>query len=302
MASKNANLLYSKGLFQGDSLNYTYFMNEFALILAFAKRRKYTNSFFGRGHGRDVIDSRESSGRLPFQWLKYKYANRVYAVSEATKRYIQNRYPKFQGKIEVSYLGIEEPPYQTPEFESEVYTILSVGRVRNIKRYYLIAEALLHVDAQIKWVHIGGVSETDPTTSRFYRALKNLMTATNIEVDLKGEMTNEEVFDFYRNTPVDLLLSVSEDEGLPVSMMEAISFGVPILATDVGGNSEIVNEKTGKLIPKDFSYEEFTSILSELLSKYSRDLAVRKEIRMFWERNFENETNFKRFLEKTLGL
>ena len=45
--------------------------------------------------------------------------------------------------------------------------------------------------------------------------------------------------------PVDLFLTVSANEGIPVSIMEAQSFGIPVIATDVGGISEIVNNVNG---------------------------------------------------------
>lgn len=47
----------------------------------------------------------------------------------------------------------------------------------------------------------------------------------------------------------DLFVNMSLSEGIPVSIMEAISFGIPIIATNVGGNAEIVNDETGVLIP-----------------------------------------------------
>lgn len=48
---------------------------------------------------------------------------------------------------------------------------------------------------------------------------------------------NQLVYDFYRNNDVDVFVNLSESEGIPVSIIETISFGVPVVATDVGGNS-----------------------------------------------------------------
>ena len=48
----------------------------------------------------------------------------------------------------------------------------------------------------------------------------------------------------------DLLMNVSYFEGIPVSMMEALSVGIPLLGPDVGGVSEIIkNGYNGFLVP-----------------------------------------------------
>ncbi len=52
---------------------------------------------------------------------------------------------------------------------------------------------------------------------------------------LRGGISNAEVFQFYRDNKVDLFVNASTSEGLPVSIMEAISFGIPSIATNVGG-------------------------------------------------------------------
>ena len=67
-----------------------------------------------------------------------------------------------------------------------------------------------------------------------------------------GDLQEKDVFRTYLAGSINLFVSVSETEGLPVSIMEAISFGIPVMATDVGGCREIANAHTGVLISKDF--------------------------------------------------
>lgn len=57
------------------------------------------------------------------------------------------------------------------------------------------------------------------------------------DVELTVLLGNQLVYDFYRNNDVDVFVNLSESEGIPVSIIETISFGVPVVATDVGGNS-----------------------------------------------------------------
>ena len=46
---------------------------------------------------------------------------------------------------------------------------------------------------------------------------------------------------------IDLFINTSSSEGVPVSIMEALSVGIPIIATDVGGTKEIVTKTTARI-------------------------------------------------------
>ena len=62
----------------------------------------------------------------------------------------------------------------------------------------------------------------------------------DIDLHLFGHLDNNEIFNMYKNNSYDYFITLSESEGLPVSIMEAISCGIPVIATAVGGITEIV--------------------------------------------------------------
>jgi glycosyltransferase involved in cell wall biosynthesis len=59
---------------------------------------------------------------------------------------------------------------------------------------------------------------------------------------------------------------VSLSEGVPVSIMEAFSAGIPVYATNVGGTSEIVDNSNGKLLDVNISPEQ----LAEEIRSFQR--------------------------------
>ncbi|NCO54621.1 MAG: glycosyltransferase, partial [Bacteroidetes bacterium] len=65
---------------------------------------------------------------------------------------------------------------------------------------------------------------------------------------------------------VDLFINVSESEGIPVSIMEALSAGIPVIATNVGGTNEIVNNDVGFLIDKEFEINTAVNIINNYLN------------------------------------
>ena len=103
------------------------------------------------------------------------------------------------------------------------------------------------------------------------------------------------MFDFYKNNYVDLFINTSKSEGLPVSLMEATSFGIPIMAPNVGGIKEIVTKETGILFEPNKEIEQLANYIVELNNKtriFNRDV-----IRKFWEINYSAEINYRQFLK-----
>ncbi len=78
-------------------------------------------------------------------------------------------------------------------------------------------------------------------------------------------------------------------------MMEAISFGIPIISTDVGGCNEIVNQETGVLIPLNFNPIEVAYKIIEMKNKFGT-IEKRRKIKSFWENKFNIKENFIKFL------
>ena len=103
---------------------------------------------------------------------------------------------------------------------------------------------------------------------------------------------------FYRNNPVDLFANVSESEGTPVSIMEAISCGMPVLATAVGGNPEIVSEQNGKLLSPNPTPDEIAASIFSILD--NPDLAAEKRTgsRRVWHEKYNADSNFQAFADR----
>lgn len=70
-----------------------------------------------------------------------------------------------------------------------------------------------------------------------------------------GQRAHQEVMEFYRRGEVDFVvlpsldLGGSEHEGIPVSLMEAMSYGVPVVSTSTGGIPELLGGGAGVMVP-----------------------------------------------------
>ena len=116
----------------------------------------------------------------------------------------------------------------------------------------------------------------------------------HIDWELRGRVPHEEVLRFYRENAVSLFASLSISEGIPVSMMEAMSFGVPVLAYAVCGIPELVTDRSGVLLDPSVSMDEACGALSRALDPAAFDS---KEIVAFQRDRFGVQKNYEDFTE-----
>jgi glycosyltransferase involved in cell wall biosynthesis len=115
---------------------------------------------------------------------------------------------------------------------------------------------------------------------------------------LAGHVDNSNVLNFYKENYVNLFINLSESEGLPVSMMEAISYGIPIIACKVCGIPEIViNEKTGLLL----DVNEDVGVISKKIEQALFFNFNRKAIVDFFYQHFEANMNYLSFTKSILN-
>lgn len=272
---------------------YTYWMVEAACAIAMLKKQ-YGCKAISRVHGYDLYLERHANSYSPFHEWIVAHLDRVHPVTKAGKDYLESRYGK-RGNIEVQYLGTDDYG-MSPQADSNVYTILSCSNVIPIKRVDLIANAIKLIDdKRVHWVHFGdGVS--------FDNVASIVMEIQNAKCELAGRKTHQEVFDYYCNNHVDLFINVSTTEGLPVSIMEAMSFGIPTIATDVGGTYEIVNDGVnGRLLKSDITAAELASEIREMMNKTTDETRLlRDNARSVWEMKFSARQAFYNFY-KSMG-
>lgn len=118
-----------------------------------------------------------------------------------------------------------------------------------------------------------------------------------IDYRFYGNISNKKILEYYNNNHIDCFLMPSEYEGLPVSIMEAESAGIPIIATDVGGIQEMI-DGNGILMASNPSIEEFANAIVDILKCSESDKStMRKKSRLIWEDKFDAECRAKLFVK-----
>ncbi|HBI93266.1 MAG TPA: hypothetical protein DDY58_13090 [Terrisporobacter glycolicus] len=188
--------------------------------------------------------------------------------------------------IDINMLGTTKLKGKYSDFSKDnIIRIVSCSHIVPIKRLDLILNALDYTNLKIEWTHIGDGKERKTLEQEIINN-KN----KNLKINLLGALENKKIHEFYVKNKVDIFINLSESEGIPVSIMEAIAYGIPVIATDVGGNSEIVKNDFGRLVSKNPTNEEIKKSILDLVNiEYKDKIEMRRLATEFFENNFDSD-------------
>lgn len=288
--SRRINSFLSKSKIKlNQTLFYTYWLDEGAVILALLKEKTKQLNFISRAHGYDLYGEDYPTGLPPFYNYALSKINKIFFISKNGEDYFREKH-KLNIPLDVAKLGTLDYGLG-PEKGSDL-VIATCSSIIPLKRLELLANALIKLNLnKVIWHHHGG----GPLKSN---VLSIVQDCPNIETHFHGQVSNEDLMRFYKKTYISLFINVSRTEGLPVSLVEAASFGIPLLATDVRGTNEICNEETGVLIAPEVTLKELIKeIEAALMKEWDRS-----RIREYWKERFLAEKNFNEFAKKIVKL
>jgi glycosyltransferase involved in cell wall biosynthesis len=292
------NILLQEKINPIECIFYSYWHDYKALALARLKQ-KINGKFISRAHSSDIFAFRSSLNYLPFKRFILSNLHQTYSISEIGRKELEtyletNDYTK----VTVSMLGKYNERKPLFERKDDKVIICSCSHFNHLKRVHLIPRILKKVNIpNIHWVHFGwGIG--DINERMVYDELKDV----NFTYELKGKTPNELVYQYYFSNFVDLFINVSSHEGIPVSIMEAFSAGIPVMATNVGAVTEIVDSECGFIIDIDFDEEEISKLLDDFFSLSKNEITnFRVQAYDKWQNHFNSETNYTLFYQHILN-
>jgi len=297
-------VIWEQQLDTSSMLIYTYWMIESSLAAVLLKQRNPAIKVISRAHSQDVYFARSPVKYHPFRKYIFERLDHLYFISANAMNYFIKRHgitDQEKGRISISRIGIHSSNAYLPKQPSGIFRLVSVAYIQRIKRVDLIIDALALIDdIKIEWYHAGhsNKSHNDFEAIQQYAA-KKLSGKKNISFSLLGKTGKEELFKLYATKEFDCFINVSETEGIPVSMMEAMSYSVPVIGSNVGGVSEIVeHERNGYLLsPYPNATEVANTILKfARLSQEQRE-TFRKNAYTTWNTKYNAAKNNIAFVE-----
>lgn len=285
-----------------NTIVYTYWNNEITYALQELKS-KYRYTLISRIHGGDLYKERRYSDYMPLKKHFTMNINKIYTITPSANEYLHKIY-KFDNKnIELNRLGVNDHNITNIPNDIKTLHIVSCSSLIEVKCVDKIIYTLNILSKQYPeinyiWTHIGdGILYEE----LLILAKNKLDLIENVEFEFKGNLNNKKVFQFYKDNNIDVFINVSRSEGVPVSIMEAMSCHIPIIAPNVGGISDMIeNTINGFLLSEKCEINEIVSSLINikvLKNKKNRE----KSYEIFLDK-YNAKKNYQSFLNKIINL
>ncbi len=300
LAGRLVRFIHAAGLDPAHTVLYAYWLDDLAYAAGLVTLTLPAITAVARAHSREVYQESATAGYIPFQAITLERLDAVFAISEFARQYLANRHPRQAPHCEVARLGVTDPGFDAVPSSDGTLRIFSCSCLESHKRIALLIHGLhaltrAHPGLPVEWHHIGDGSERAKLEELAGRLLPH--TARWI---FHGLVPNQAVREIYRTNPVDVFVNVSEIEGVPVSIMEAQSCGIPAVAPAISGMAEIVTAENGILLSADPSPKE----IAGALARFARDPAhaERKASKAMWAERYSAADNYRAFINRLYAL
>lgn len=208
----------------------------------------------------------------------YTTVDKVISVSDSLKSMISKHFNV--DSLVVHNLVGEGFGYKLPSYHTS-FNFVTVGSLFHIKGYDILIEAFAKIanNNNFKLTIVGDGNQRT--------LLQQLIVKHNLQskVLLLGRKSRLEVADILADS--DVYVSSSRNENFSVSVLEALSVGLPVVATICGGIKECINESNGLLVPT-----EDVNALSSAMLKITQNISNynRESIAQDFENRFSTKT------------
>jgi glycosyltransferase involved in cell wall biosynthesis len=222
----------------------------------------------------------------PFLRVIWRNAGAVVANSNGLRQLANTFDPRFD--IPIIPNGIDLQAYQPPDRDWSFPRLLSVGRIVHQKGLDLAMRALGGLkEFDWEWRIVGDGPQL--------AALQSLANELGISerVFFLGWQSRAQLMECYQRA--NIFLFPSRHEGMPNAMLEAMASGLPVIASCIAGNEElVVDDKTGYLAPSE-DVEAFQTALRKLLSNTALRQQMGSASRRHAEENYSWESTARQY-------
>ncbi|MBT4339575.1 MAG: glycosyltransferase family 4 protein [Bacteroidetes bacterium] len=211
----------------------------------------------------------------------WQQSNMVVAGSQHLRDLANRTYCKAESEFKVVYNGLEIVIANSVKIKnkSSKYNLLTVARLYKLKGIQDVLRALHHLRNQdLVDNFVYNVVGTGP----YEEELKALVIKYNLvdNVNITGYVDKDILTSYY--TSSDFFILTSHNEAMGMVLLEALSYNLPIIGSNIGGIPEIVDSNIGILVEKDNYIEIAQAILdmSSSLNEYKKE-KLQKKLKFF---------------------
>lgn len=167
---------------------------------------------------------------------------------------------------------------------------------KSLKELFEVINKLKDQGIIVHLIIAGDINNEKTPNHLYYEELINFKNQyIPNQIHFAGWITNADLYHFYCALDIGILLSKYR-EGNSMFLIEAMSYGVPVIATAIGGNSEIItNGYNGFLVEVDAIRKMLESNISNLKNNIDKRKLISSNARTYIVENHSNDTMVERF-------
>lgn len=279
-----------------NTIAYSYWLTLAPLAIWTRKNNHNIIKTISRAHRYDLYTDMHPWNFEPVKRQCLKKLDSIYSCSEDGKAYLKKNYSDIVSncKIEASFLGTNNYGITISSLKDRDISFVTCSTdapVKNIPFFAKAFSSLISNNSHVMWRCIGFNPNEEIKKILGEKIIKEHCT-------FLGKLKNKDVINYYKQNDITFFVNVSKSEGIPVSIMEAQSFGIPVIASNVGGTGEIVNNDNGLIFDANMSVDDFVKLLIKAIN-FSEEEYQRKRYlsRKTWEEKSSAEINYPLFIE-----
>jgi len=210
---------------------------------------------------------------------KVRTAKFVRCISEDGKNKLLSIIGReYEEKVKVIHMGVEIPEEILQLHKNrDFFTIVTPANLLEVKGHkYLIEACEILVNRGFRNFQCIFYGE-----GPLREELENIIKDKNLTefIKLPGAIPHEKLLNMYKNREIDIVILPSikidsgEHEGIPVALMEAMAYSIPVISTNTGGILELIGDGSGIMIE-----EKNSLVLADAIEKLMKDETFREEI------------------------
>ena len=281
---------------------YSYWCDDAAYLLAQWQKKGKIDRSFCRVHNTDVYMERHPFAYLPFRKFIHEQLSGILAISDHARRYLWVQTPRASSRILLSRLGVPSQE-AIPAANGIPFRLLSLSKISPVKNLEGLMQALSQWDGpEIEWHHFGSASKAQ-YGNEIQHKMQELATANpRIQVHSHGFVPPDEMMQRIRALQPHALINTSFFEGIPVSMMEVSSLGIPVLGPEICGVPELVLDGVSGFLLNPNQPESILQALKKLLALDETEYkALRQGSWQVQRRAFQDRSNFRQLVSQLKG-
>lgn len=239
-------------------------------------------------------------GYLRMSCAMSDFLEMTFVSAQYLRTIMVREYKRLEEQVKISYIGADVTVYKMDHVKNAngKKIVLLPCRLTEQKRPLFMVDIANEVSKLLRDVEFWIIGE-GPEEESMKQKVKELCLQEKIR--FFGKQTD--MYSFYQQAHITLICSLQE--GLALTTYESFSMGIPVVSSDVGGQSEAVNDSVGKLIKYQKNVKEvdaFAKAIVEILSNDTLHEKLGKQARKAAEEKFNRSSNLQQLVNEIVFL